>query len=211
MNMKPVDILQKAYAKIEEFRKWNNLAESAKLNYEIVAKQVDETSRLISIKEKELEKITQDFNAKKEALEAELLIIQNKISKSKSDFIQIDKENSDKIKNSSKEVESLEKKEKELKESTNLLDTKNSTLGKDRDSLKEEMEFIKSNIKNLEKMSSALNAEIEESQKELREATETIEIARERMKAVEKRESDLGIYERRIQKYYNEANLNIKI
>ena len=60
-------------------------------------------------------------------------------------------------------------------------------------------------------MSLELAKSVEKAQRSLRDATETMEIARQRNEAVEKREKDLKIYERRIQRYYKEAGLQIKI
>lgn len=209
--MKPVDILQKAYAKIEEFKKWNSMAESAKLNYERILKDTIELENSIQSKIKKIEALDNEYSEKTSELKNQLSELSGKISDIKAKLISLEKESGDRKNELSKEIKKLEAEEKHSKEVVSLFEQKNAILLKANQNLTEESEFLKSNIKKLEEMSLELAKSVEKAQRSLRDATETMEIARQRNEAVEKREKDLKIYERRIQRYYKEAGLQIKI
>ena len=88
--MKPVDILQKAYAKIEEFKKWNSMAESAKLNYERILKDTIELENSIQSKIKKIEALDKEYSEKTAELKNQLSELSGKISDIKAKLISLE-------------------------------------------------------------------------------------------------------------------------
>ena len=202
--MDKLNLLQKAYSKIQEFKDWNIKVEAEKIKFQDLTTKNKELINHNSSLEKESASAVAKFNLIIDEEQKELAELDRKIDGEKAELAKSEKTNTPKIKDTEK---SLAKKSAELAKILSDIKVAKDEFEKissDVSSAEEEKELVRKDIESLSKMSLALSEEIKSLQDALRDAGTTIAFARER-------EKELGIYERRIQRYYDEAGLKLKI
>jgi len=202
--MDKLNLLQKAYKKIQEYNDWNIKAESEKLRFQNLSSSILSLQKEKDELEKEIDAL-KAFKAKEftDYID-ELEDSDAKINEMQNELIRVDSALVNAKLGLGADIEKLKKEKEDIEKILEPLRKEVADLNKKNSANKEEVELLKTDITGLQKTAVELVRAIKNSQDELRQAGETIAAARERQK-------ELEIYERRIQRYYKEANLKIKI
>lgn len=199
-----IDVLQKAYAKQKEYQQWNAKAEAAKLSYESwnnLAIQREKECKELDVKKSDL---AIEFEAVKAGYRNEISFLENSLSASKSELISFETATKEKKSNLLSEVATLALETDSLAKNLAILDEDQNSILAENEILISDNSFLRTQNKQLGDFIAGQEEAIRANYSTLQSALTTIDAARERQK-------ELEIYERRIQRYYDEAGLTIKI
>lgn len=198
------DFVKKTFDKIEEFRAWNAKAEMEKNRYEELKKKNDSIEAEFSERDNALierkKSITDIERQIEDSIDRTRLKLETSIDEINEQIRLGQIEDS----NLSQE---MERKQGIIKDLQKDLDRIVNEKGKaDRD-LEEIISKI-SSMKTKDKLQRDKNKELE---KDFEKVAENLRNKQKEIKDIGKREQDLKLYETRIQRYYDEAGIKIKI
>ena len=199
-----MDFVKKTFDKIEEFRAWNAKAEMEKNRYEELKKKNDSIEAEFSERDNAL------IERKKSITDIERQI-EDSIDRTRLKLETSIEEINEQIKLGQIEDSNLSIDIEERKHSIVKINKEIEQINNEKEKADRDLEGVMSKIASMkikEKLQERKNKELE---KEFDRVSDILRNKQAEIKEIGKREEDLKLYEKRIQRYYDEAGIKIKI
>jgi chromosome segregation ATPase len=198
------DFVKKTFEKIEEYREWNARVESEKTKYLELKKKNDSIEAEFSDRDNVL------IEREKSIIERERQI-EDSIDRTRLKLETSIEEINEQIKLGQIEDSNLSIDIEERKHSIVKINKEIEQINNEKEKADRDLEGVMSKIASMkikEKLQERKNKELE---KEFDRVSDILRNKQAEIKEIGKREEDLKLYEKRIQRYYDEAGIKIKI
>lgn len=199
-----LDFVKKTFDKIEEFKIWNAKVELEKTKYQDLKSKNEQIEAGYAEKEKILSDKEADISKRERQIEDSIDRTRLKLE------VSIEEINAQ-IANGKKEIESLnlsisekENKIEDLERDVNKAQEEKNDIYKSIEEVRDVLNILYSE----ERMLQAKNKELETNYEKV---AENLRNKQKEIKDISQRQNDLRLYESRIQRYYDEAGINIKL
>jgi len=199
-----MDFVKKTFEKIDEYKKWNALSEAERVKYEELKKKNDSIEAGFAERENDLVEREKSINERERQLEASIDRTRLKLETSIEEINEQIRLGQIEDSNLSKSIEEKQKEIEGLKKNTDLFRNEKEKALRDLEGIKDKIASLK--LKERLQADESRNLE-----KEFDKVSENLRKKQEEIKDIGKRQEDLKIYEKRIQRYYDEAGIKIKL